>query len=248
MPKGMVFPFYFTLSIEVAQGGECIAHGSTIRQMHCCKTGFTPFVKAAGCLHLSDVPGAVLSTATAYIVFGQICSTTPEFELSLGSAQETDACAYRQSDRSSLELTIVAYSSAICHELESVLFIVIIITTTTTNTTITTMIIIIAMMTLIIITIIIIITIVINIIIIIVIIIVIVILLYAGIFDKGVSCDQHGVCARGGPFCIHPGTQLLRQTGRSASPVDFPAARPRLGLLPQKGVQSTVTLLYLHQS
>ena len=64
--------------------------------------------------------------------------------------------------------------------------------------------------------------------------------MYAGVSDKGVPCDQHGVCARGGPVCLHPGTQLLWQTGRSAGTLDFPAAHPRLGLLPQKGAQSTL--------
>ncbi len=78
----------------------------------------------------------------------------------------------------------------------------------------------------------------------------IIIILYAGVFDQGVSCDQHGICARGGPFCIHPGTQLLWQTGRSAGSVDFPAAHPRLGLLPQKGAQSTLNCYILsnHES
>lgn len=64
-------------------------------------------------LHFSVIPDAVLSTAISYVIYGEVCSITPGLELCLESAQEIDACANRQSDRSSLGVTIVVIQ--ICH-------------------------------------------------------------------------------------------------------------------------------------
>jgi len=47
------------------------------------------------------------------VIYGEVCSITPGLELCLESAQEIDACANRQNDRSSLGVTIVVIQ--ICH-------------------------------------------------------------------------------------------------------------------------------------